>query len=170
MSRIATVLGIGIVLLSPPFGQAQCPGCAQKTEQKPAARELHQTQSVLIKSVDTGGILGPLTCDDKGNLYFRTWSNDVFRAPLIKVSPKGEKLATFSLASEPEFAKYGTGMHDFTVADTGEVDELAVGGATPKEAANYVVHFDKDGSLKSKTKLAGLFGLQNYPHSRPVSS
>ncbi len=88
--------------------------------QEAAKLTLRLEQTIPVRAV-TGGFSLPLKCDREGNVYIRSASS--FREPVLKVSPDGQKLADFSLASVPDWEKGE--FYDFAIRPDGEVYLLA---------------------------------------------
>jgi len=94
-------------------------------------------------------IIVPTKCDEEGNVYMRSYGDlKPLNAPLYKFNPAGEKLAIYSLPSDPSFQPKGTGALGFAIGKDGHVFQLAVG-----EDGYYVLKYNKDGSFDSRIKL-----------------
>jgi hypothetical protein len=64
----------------------------------------------------------PLRCDGDGNIYLRGFEQGNPASPVLRLSPKGDRVTTFSIGNEASLQK-GV-VQDFAVSLDGEVFEL----------------------------------------------
>jgi hypothetical protein len=96
----------------------------------------------------------PLQCDAEGNVYLKS-DSDGFPA-IHKISPKGERTATFVPGSCSDIKVRHTGQS--FVAQDGRVYQVAF----PADEPPYVLVFDDDGTCNSKIKLDTPFSFAPY--------
>ncbi len=96
----------------------------------------------------------PLQCDADGNVYLRS-DSDGFPA-IHKITPKGERTATFVASSCSDIKVRHTGQS--FVAPDGRVYQVAF----PVDQQPYVLIFDDDGTCHSKIKLDTPFSFMPY--------
>jgi len=92
----------------------------------------------------------PLRCDGDGNIYLRGFEQGNPASPVLRLSPKGDRVTTFSIGNEASLQK-GV-VQDFAVSLDGEVFELV-----QCDSDVYIASFSDDGSFKSKTKIERQF-------------
>ncbi|MGH9682666.1 MAG: hypothetical protein ACRD4S_03505 [Candidatus Acidiferrales bacterium] len=100
-------------------------------------------------------------CDASGNIYLRFYQMPNFlAAPIVKVSPEGKQLATFSIRSISGFERADLGA--FTVGLRGEIVGLVV-RPDPQgdKAESGLITFKDDGSFDSYTALESSFSPFN---------
>jgi hypothetical protein len=86
-------------------------------------------------------------CDDDSNLYLRLVPSPSYKVgaqPIVELSPKGESLTTYS-AQGSDSSLY---LIDFNVSLSGHVY-----GIGADHEGIYLVTFDSDGKIKTKSKL-----------------
>lgn len=120
--------------------------------QRPPASDVPQffLHTVEAAPVDLGtyGFWGDAQCDQDGYVYWRADSGQEFEAsPVWKVSPKGDKVAEFSLPSELEGELL---LGRFTVTPDGTLYGVAYNNLAGQV---LLMHFGSDGQVSSKTKL-----------------
>lgn len=109
---------------------------------------LHSVETAPV-GVGDSGFWGDAQCDQDGYVYWRAGSDvDFESSPVWKISPKGEKLAEYSLPNElAEKLLLGR----FSVTPDGTLYGVAYGNLTGQV---FLLHFGSDGQVSSKTKLA----------------
>lgn len=124
------------------------------------AQDIPQLKLVLrgetpVPTVFAQGILDPIKCDSKDNVYIRPWIDArVLAAPILKISPEGKREAVFSLDGVEELEEFE--LHDFAVAPGGELYAL-VGNWLDEQFQVLLVSFDDDGSYASTITLEPVF-------------
>lgn len=124
-----------------------------------AARSLAVVETATFKQPAGESIWHPPACDAKGNVYFRPYYSHQhpLRSPVYKFSPRGERLAVYSVSADTEFAGQGNGGEDFALGKDGEVYQLAA-----SEKGSYIVQFEQDGTIKSKIRLRTGFSAYHF--------
>lgn len=92
----------------------------------------------------------PLRCDGDGNIYLRGFEQGNPASPVLRLSPKGDRVTTFSFGNEASLQK-GV-VQDFAVTPDGDVFELV-----QFDNNTYIASFSDDGRFKSKTKIEKQF-------------
>lgn len=117
---------------------------SRNSEKEPA---LHLTPlEVVVSSEIASSFLGPFVCDSAGSLYLRSESAGV--TAIRKLNAKGERVALYEPASNPDVKVGNTGY--FSVTPDGELYALVFAA---NELTRYVLVFKFDGSYKAKIKL-----------------
>lgn len=142
------------------------PAVGQKQSASPAdtTRNMEVT-NIVPTQVDQVSTVIPDQCDADGNVYLRPYGvgYKFGWGDMMKFSPKGEKLATFS--PQPELfptssfvSKDGT---VYVMAVREESDEAAAARRAEKKPWTppdiYILQYRKDGQFDRKTKLAATF-------------
>jgi hypothetical protein len=136
------------------------PALTQQTNSTSDIRSLAISNTVWINSHAGEAMLLPLRCDSDRSVYVTFYhSTNPAHEPIYKFDDRGEPKAKFSISSDTEFTGRGTGAVEFTLGKDGEVYQLAKGGKT---FASYIVAYDKNGSIKSKTKLNPDFSVNRF--------
>jgi hypothetical protein len=116
---------------------------------KPEVPTLKIVKTLPLRRAGEESMLLPSKCDEDGNVYVRFYVHpSPLRAPLYKFSPQGEQLTTFSVDSDPAFQPQGAGVRDYEIGKGSKVFLLAVA-----EDGNYILSYNKNGSLDAKIKL-----------------
>jgi hypothetical protein len=144
----------------------QTTATSQPNDRKAAAEQSESSRRtdlhlVRVKTITApaemaNSFLGPLVCDNDGNLYFRQSSTDAVH----KLNPKAEEVALFQAA--PNTDKKIDAVAYFSVALDGDLYQLVM----PHEFDRYVFAYKSDGTFKSATKLNP--GFVWIPHSLAV--
>lgn len=122
-------------------------------QQKPLT--LRKTETVTLKEL--GGLLVmPLRCDSDGNVFFRRYTIDSpHSSPIIKVSPSGETLASYSLSASGDRNLRGL---DFALDSNGRVYQLVYDGEDPARGYDrWILSYSQDGQKKDLVKLDARF-------------
>jgi hypothetical protein len=122
----------------------------------PATQHLARVDTVTSANQVVTGFLGPMACDDAGNLYFRRDHADAIH----KLNQKGEEVALFQASTNTD--KKLDGMGYFALALGGDLYQLTF----PHELDRYVFVYKSDGTLKSRIKLNP--GFAWLPHTLAV--
>jgi hypothetical protein len=116
-----------------------------------------KVESVIsVQGMMGGAILHPIKCDGSGNVYLRFEQPNAFFEPVVKISPKGERLAFFSQESVPGWEKGH--MYDFDVGPDGAI-HLLVARQIPKtrKVEHAVLTFTERGTHRSTTAIEAKF-------------
>ncbi len=98
---------------------------------------------------------GTIRCDSKGNIYLRpSVSLMLLDNPVIKISPEGKVVATYSLDSVPGFLE--AQLWEFALGPRDRLYTL-VGKPVKNSAEIHILAFDEEGDFDSGTQLAALF-------------
>lgn len=137
---------------------AQNPAVSSGTrpEQPDQALKLQVVETRIAESELGGIVIDPLQCDGDGNVYLRGYDERKLRAPIKKISEKGERQAVYTLSSVPDVKPMGGGY--FSVTPNGEVYQLA----WSEDGARQVVVYGKDGAFKSRIVLDEGKPFQGY--------
>ena len=112
--------------------------------------------TTAVSTTESGMAISlPIRCDADQNLFLRRFNLQEVHPgseSVVKFDTKAAIKATFSLMSSPELAGMVSGDY-FADAD-GQLHEIAW---MPGKKPIYLLHFDKDGTYKSKTELAKWF-------------
>ncbi len=118
----------------------------KKKAQDPSPRHLEIVQTISSPSELANPTRDSFKCDGDGNLYLQT--GDYPAPPIIKLSPKAERVAIFQAATaDPDLKLDATG--NFALQPGGDLFEFAF----PHEINRYIFAFKSDGSYKSAIKL-----------------
>jgi outer membrane protein assembly factor BamB len=129
------------------------------TPEVKAARTLAIVETATFQQAAGESTMLPPACDAKGNVYVRPYYSrkHSLRSPVYEFSPRGERKAVYSLASDSEFTGQGKGGADFAIGKDGEVYQLAL-----SEKGTYIVQFDQNGAIKSKIRLQAGFSPYHF--------
>jgi len=134
---------------SPDLGTKNVPATAapkKKGSQDPSPRHLEIVQTISSPSEVANTWRDSIKCDGDGNLYFQP--GEYPAPPILKLNPKGERVAIFQAATaDPDLKLDATG--DFALQPGGDLFEFAF----PHEINRYIFAFKSDGSYKSAIKL-----------------
>lgn len=146
-------LVVSVVILTSCFCFGQTAG--ETEAQNPITKgTLRVTKTVASNDV-ARDFATPLHCDAAGNVYSRS-DSDGFPS-IHKISPKGERAATFVPSSCSDIKVHLSG--NFTVAPDGRLYQIV----SPSEGVQpFVLVFDDDGTCHSKIKLDTSFSFMPY--------
>jgi hypothetical protein len=120
------------------------PLAAGQVQQHP----LRVKTSVPVRGERPGPLMVPLKCDVKGNVYVRGYRPDnIMAAPVVKISPEGERLAVFDVRVAKGFEK-GT-ARDFAIGLRGDVLLLSYRQANEPS----IVRFRENGEYSTTIDL-----------------
>ena len=115
-----------------------------------------KVQEEITVAEESGGVFfDPIRCDIKGNIYLRHYEpKNVFAAPIVRISSKGERSAIFSVESVPTLKR--SEVYDFATGPGREVYTL-IGTPRGQKVEVAVAIFRDDGTFQSATELKGDF-------------
>ena len=153
-SRFLLVCSFFCVMPTPVFTQQVAPNVsAEKGDTSLHSGHLMPGEA-SVSSETISRLSGPFACDSDGNIYLRSGLGS---APILKLNPKGERVALFQPAVNPDLEVGIAGS--FSVAPDGELYMLV---HARKEISRYVFIFKPDGGYKEKIKLQPGFGWIPY--------
>lgn len=111
---------------------------------------------VPVPSEPAEGLLNPVRCDSRGNVYLRPW-RDVkpMSAPVVKISLEGRREAQFSVDSVPDLGD-DWAFEDFALGPRGDLFAL-IQSWEEKESQALIARFDDDGKFDSSLVLKQKF-------------
>ena len=108
--------------------------------------QLTERDITPISSQHSSPTLDPIKCDTAGDIFVRFAQVQPLAAPIIKITPSGERTAFFSIGSDLE--NRGGTISDFSPAEDGGMYALSSSSAGFK-----ILHFSKEGRVASATQL-----------------
>ncbi|MGA8765016.1 MAG: hypothetical protein WB562_19255 [Candidatus Sulfotelmatobacter sp.] len=108
--------------------------------------QLTERDVIPISGQRSSPTLDPIKCDTAGNIFVRFAQVQLLAAPIITITPSGERAASFSIGSDLE--NRGGTISDFSPAEDGGMYALSTSSAGFK-----ILHFSKDGRVASATQL-----------------
>lgn len=112
---------------------------------------------VAIRPSQGGILMMPVRCDGRGNVYLRGYvPHDVMAAPVIRVSPEGDKATAFNLRSAAGFER--ADVEDFAINPRGDLLLLAY--KTVEERA--IVRMQDSGQVESAVILDQQFDPSRF--------
>jgi hypothetical protein len=121
---------------------------------------LKNTEVKQLRGVASEPITGPIRCDNKGNIYLRTYQEpDLLAAPVRRFTQEGKRLPELSLSQKEEFKNKAYQIMDFQTGTSGNTFALVNSREKNKDGEWIgpndvsVVEFDENGKPETVTKL-----------------
>lgn len=113
--------------------------------------ELRLDSVTPIAQLSPVALVPPIRCDSSGNLYIRPFGPKIFNTPILKISPDGEKKASFSIDSSEGWQRGQ--VYDFAIERGGAMKLLAARATKERKVEFGVLSFDDDGQYRDSTTL-----------------
>jgi hypothetical protein len=121
---------------------------------------LKNTEVKQLRGIADEPITGPIRCDNKGNIYLRTYQYpDPLAAPVRRFTQEGKRLPELSLSEREEFKNKAYQIRDFQTGASGNTFALVTSRVKNKDGEQVgpsdisVVNFDEDGKPDRVIKL-----------------
>ncbi len=138
------------------FASALFPGmavCQSPSSEASPTLNLRNTDTITLNNQPNDPIIGIVQCDQRGNIYFRTYQYpEPLAAPVVKITPDKTRSVTAPLGQTAEFNGRQFQILDFHVDQRGQVWAL-IPSRKDDDVTLSVVVFDEDGKFKSQIKL-----------------
>jgi hypothetical protein len=159
--------------MQPPFVNHKCAAlwflvlvsCWPVAGQDATRIPLRIDRETPVAGLQGRGIINPVKCDTAGNIYVRFDQPRAFTAPIVKITPEGEKKAVFSLESAGEWD--AGEIYDFTVHQDGGLYLLAARRGKGRHIEQAILSFNEEGKFRFaipvKAQLTSVDQLAVFP-------
>lgn len=107
---------------------------------------LRLDRAIPVSGLQGAGMISPLKCDNAGNIYVRFDHPRVYAAPVVKITPDGEKKAIFSLDAAKDWEEGE--FYDFAVQPDGSLYLLAARRGKGREIEHAILSFNEEGKYR----------------------
>jgi hypothetical protein len=130
--------------------------------QEPPRFKLEVEKEFPVAGIAAGPTQEPIKCDSRGNMYVRFYDSRPFSAPLLKISPEGERKAAFTLERVPQWEKGE--FIDFEIDANGHVYLLVVKPTKNRTLSYAIVAMNEEARFQFTAELNLPFRLDSVDH------